>query len=708
MSPRARGTLLGALLLACSACGSDPSAAVTPSPVPPLAANPCADGFVLDADGACVDMPAPASCPGGTRPRVGSITCEPVGWVAACPAGTTRDASGFGCADAAPAAPCTGATREAVGAPSCVPVGDCTGAFPPAGAILVDASLADAQVDATHVKTLAAGVSAAGDGATVAIAAGTYEDAVTIDKHVTVVGRCAANVEIKSPPGSVKAGIEVRATGVVVRGVTLTGHVDGVAVKSSGEATIEDVVVRASRYAGLYVEGGRATIQRTKIEDTVPQADARGGFDLAVGVGAEATLTDGTLSGGVQAVLAGADAKITLTRVVVTRQAPNPASNVRATGVVAVGGARVTVAQSVLHDLTADSAVAAEDDGVVEVTDTIVRDVHIEGAAARGYGVTATFGGHVVMRSSMLTNIENTAALCRDDKSTLDLTSVAIVAPAPVGNPIGASTSDGRGGGLAVSGKGKATLDGVAILGAWGVAAFVDAGGALDLKHSLVDATRGTSGAEPAKAIAVGFVVLNGASATVTDVSITRSSAAGLSLGKGSSLRGDHLLVRDVLEGVTDTAGSGIAVGPGSTLDLEASVVDGATTSGILIKEGSATLVRFARSSIRRTKKARSGFGHGVTLGSGARVVLSGTSLVDNPGIGLAVDGGRALVDGVTIARNGVGIHAQNGSFLVEGDDADAESLGDGEVRVASTTRFSSNETRIGSGLVLLPSPVLF
>ena len=91
MSPRARGTLLGALLLACSACGSDPSAAVTPSPVPPLAANPCADGFVLDADGACVDMPAPASCPGGTRPRVGSITCEPVGWVAACPAGTTRD-----------------------------------------------------------------------------------------------------------------------------------------------------------------------------------------------------------------------------------------------------------------------------------------------------------------------------------------------------------------------------------------------------------------------------------------------------------------------------------------------------------------------------------------------------------------------------------------------------------------------------------------
>ena len=710
MSSRALGTILGALVFACSACSSDPEASpAPPAPVTEPPANPCAEGFALDADGACVDVPSPASCPGGTRPRVGSSTCEPVGWQSACPAGTTRDATGFGCADVAPAAACTGATREAVGAASCVPVGDCTGAFPPAGAIVVDASLADAQLDATHVRTLAAGVAAASDGATIAIAAGTYDEAVTITKPVTVVGRCAASVEIRSPAGSVKPGIDVRTTGVTVRGVTLTGHVDGISVAKLAEATIEDVVIRGSRYAGLYVEGGRATIQRTKVEDTVPQADARGGFNLAVGVGAEATIVDSTLSGGVQGVLAGgADTKLTMTRVVVTRQAPNPASNVRPTGVVAVGGARVTVAQSIIRDLVADGAAAAEDDGVIDLTETIIRDVHISGSAARGYGVLATLGGHIVARSSMISAVENTAALNRDESSTLDLSSVAVVAPTPKGNPIGAGKSDGKGGGIAVSGKAKATLDGVVILGAWGVAAFVDAGGALDVKHSLIDATRGTSGADPSRATAVGFVVLNAARATVSDVTITRSSGAGLSLGKGSSLGGDHLLVRDVLEGSTDTAGAGIGVGPGSTLDLEASVVDGATTTGLFIKEGSGTLVRFARSSVHGTRMARTGFGHGVTVGVGARVVLSGTSLVDNPGIGLAVDGGRGLVDGVVIARNGVGIHAQNGSFLVEADDADADSLGDGEVRVASTTRFSSNATRVGSGIVPLPSPVLF
>ena len=117
--------------------------------------------------------------------------------------------------------------------------------------------------------------------------------------------------------------------------------------------------------------------------------------------------------------------------------------------------------------------------------------------------------------------------------------------------------------------------------------------------------------------------------------------------------------------------------------------------------------MRFARSSVHGTKLARGGFGHGVTVGLGARVVLAGTSLVDNPGIGLAVAGGRALVEGATLARNNVAIHAQSGSFLVEADDTDAESLGDGEVRVASTTRFTSNATRVGSGIVPLPSPVL-
>lgn len=101
------------------------------------------------------------------------------------------------------------------------------------------------------------------------------------------------------------------------------------------------------------------------------------------------------------------------------------------------------------------------------------------------------------------------------------------------------------------------------------------------------------------------------------------------------------------------------------------------------------------------------GFGHGITVRNEARVVLTGTSIVDNPGIGIAVDGGRALLGAGAIARNAVGIHVQGGSFLVEADDPDASSLGAGEVRIAASTRFASNATRIGSGVVPLPAPIL-
>lgn len=697
-------------LLFLAACSSDPvTASAPPSETPPPAGDsPCAAGFALDADGACVDAPAPATCPGGTRPRLGSPACEPVGWQSTCPAGTKRDASGFGCADAVPAAACNGATREAADLASCVPVGDCTGAFPPAGAIVVDAMLADGQLDATHVRTVAAGVAAASDGATIAVAAGTYDDAVTLTKQVTLVGRCAAQVEIRSPAGSTSAGIDVRAAGVTVRGLTLTGHVKGVAVTRSGEATIEDVVVRGARYSGLYVDGGRVTIRGTKVEDTGPQADRRGGFDLAVGVGGEASVFDSALAGGVQGVLAGgADTKVALTRVVITKQAPNPASDVRPAGMAVVSGARVTVAQSVIRDVVGDAAAFVQEDGVVDLTETIVRDVHIGGAAARGYGLLAILGGHLVVRSSLISAIERGAVVVRDQGSSLQLVSSTVRGPnGSSSTPAPGLMSDGKGAGVSAVASAKASLDGVAILGSWGISAYADTGGALEMKHSFVDAPRGFEGGDPARGFA-GAINVNGGSAVVSDVTLTHCSGSAVGIGKSGRLSGDHLFVRDVIEGGIESAGAGLSVGASGDVDLDASVIDRATSTGLIVTEGAGTIVRLARSSIHGTRPARSGFGHGITVRGEARVVLTGTSIADNPGIGIAADGGRALLDGATIARNAVGIHAQGGSFLVEASDPDADSLGDGEVRVAASTRFASNATRIGSGTVPLPAPIL-
>lgn len=712
--PRLLGATARALVPACAAllllgCSSDagPAAVTAPPAAAPATEGPCAPGFAQDADGACMDTPAPESCPPGTRPRVGSATCEPVGWTSTCPTGTKRDASGFGCIDPAPSAACTGATREAYGAATCAPIGDCNAAFPPAGAIIVDGSFGDLELDATHVRTIAEGIAAATDGSTIAIETGTYAEAVTVAKRVTMVGRCAAQVEIQSPTGSVEPGIAVETTGVVVRGLTLTGHVDGIAVERAAQADIDSVVIRGARFAGLLVEGARATVRASKIEGTLPGPDGRGGYDVAAGDGAEASIDDTTIAGGIQGIFGASDGtRVALTRVVVTRQAPYPSSKMRPAGIAAVTGARVAVARSSIRDLDGDGGAVVEADGTVELTESIVRGIRMSGSAARGYGLIATLGGHLVARATMVSDIEGTSILARDQDSTLELSAVTLLGPVAKGPPALAPKSDGRGAGVTVQTKAKASLDGVAILGAWGFGMYVDAGASLDVRRSFVDGTRAPQGADPSKAFAVGLTV-NAATATVSDVTISRSSQAGVTAGKKGRLRGDHLLVRDVIEGSVASSGSALTVGENADVDLDASVFDGATSSGVIVTEGGASAIRLSRSVVRGTRKGRDGYGHGVTVRVGARVVLEATSVVDNPGIGVAVDGARALLGGTSIARNGVGIHAQGGSFLVEGDDADVDSLGDGEVRVAPSTRFTSNATRVGSGEVPLPSPVL-
>ena len=706
--------MLGAFMMACSSDDGDAPVVPPVEMPPPVPERACAEGFALDADGACLSAPAPETCPGGTRPRVGSTTCEPVGWKSACPPGTTRDASGFGCTSPAPPAPappapatCTGATREAYGQAACVPIGDCTAAFPPAGAIVVDASFADGELDATHFRTLESAVAAAGAAATIAVAAGVYDEAITVQKPLTLIGRCAASVEVRSPAGSTKAGIDVRAKGVTVRGMTLTGHVDGVSVSSSGDATVESVVVRDARFAGLYVEGGHLAVKGTKVENTVPRADRRGGFDLAVGVGARASVEDSTLSGGVQGVLAGgAGTKLLMTHVVITGQAPSAMSTARPAGVAAVGESHVSISRSVIRDLVADGGAVVEDEATIEIDETIVRNVHIAGSSARGYGLTSTYAGHMVVRSSLLEAIEGLAVLAADEGSSLQLVDTTVLGPGTTKPPSGALASEGRGGGVVVKKKAKASLDGVAVVGTWGYGLGSDTGGMLELKRSLVDNPRGLLGVAPSKSNAFGLSV-SGASATVSDVTITRCSAAGITVGKKGRITGERVFVRDVLEGEVISSGAGLAVGEAGEVDLDASVIDRATAAGVLITRGGNSVVRLARSSVRHTRQTPEGYGHGVTVRLEARVVLTGTSVVDNPGIGIAADGGRALIEGATVARNAVGIHAQSGSFLVELDDPDAESLAEGEVRVAKSTVFTGNATRIGTGFVPVPGPVL-
>lgn len=708
MKKKALALALVALLAACGdeEATSSPPAAARPPPA-------CVAGFALDPRGFCIEQVTTDSCAAGTRAKIGSTKCEPVGWTTSCPAGMEKDASGWGCVDKrAPA--CDGATRESQGTGKCVPVGDCNAAFPPAGAIVVDDSFTDGQVDATHFKTIAAAIAAAPAGSIVAVETGTYAEELKIDKKLELIGRCAD--EVKITPGALGTTdpgilVENKASGVVIRGLTLEGpHIGGIDVYFGSDALIEEVVVEGSKLWGVIVDASTATIKRSKIGGTILGPDpngkeTKGGWAIAAGA-STVSIDDVDLVGGTTGIFSGTtDTQISASRVVIRGQAPQPP--VRAAGAYARAG-RILLQRAVIHDLVADGAISADQPRtIIEARDTVIRDVKV-GNGARGYGVVAYGGGEAELRNVSVIGAESVGLLARDGGSILTAVDTVVRGPAKsyaVPDEDLTVTSERAGIGVQVLDKAQMNLENVAVIEAWGWSAYADSGGALDLKHVLIDGTRVLEPKrQPALPFAVGLSV-NGAKATIDDVTITRSTLVAVGAGKNGEITGMGLYVRDVVATEPVGTGAGVATGDGAKVDLEGSAVVDSMTSGILAMHGNAATIRFANGSIHGTRTAPEGFGHGVLVATGGEAVIERTSVFDNAAIGVAASGGRAKLVSAIVAKNPVAIHVQQGSFIVEStDEAD---LSDNEVRVSPDSRFLDNGSKLGSGEIPVPTNVI-
>lgn len=700
MPVRVFRTFLFAVTLLIGACSSESASA--PPETPPSLVD-CAEGFARNAGGLCVETTAAEPCASGTRATIGKTTCEAVG-MSACPPGTKPDPSGWGCTDTLPAGGCDGATREAVGSATCVPIGDCSAAFPPAGAILVDDDFSAAQLDATHFRKIGDAIAAAAAGSTIAIDAGTYTEDLVVDKALTLAGRCPSQVRIEATPTLATSVRVVGATGVVVRGMTLHGQYEGASAYGGAEATFEDLVVDGAGF-GILADSSQATVRRSKITGSKLQSDKRGGWGVSAGNGGNIDIDDAAIVGGNAAIFSATDdASILVTRTVVTGQSPQAPK--RAVGVVAFAG-NVYVERSIIHDLSADSGLAAEGSGRLDVRSTIVRDVHVSGSLARGHGVTSFGGGKVTLRAVTVAHAESVGLFVRDARSLLNAYDTTVVGPDKSGTVPGndfALSSARSGVGVMANDSSKVSLEGVAVVGAWGMGITSDTRATLTVKSSLIEATRPVVTPAPnAFSFAVGLQI-RASSATVDDVTIAKSTLAGLVVGKEGTVKGKNVLLRDITATGDDAVASGIAAGDGGSIDLEASAVVDSSVSGVLATKGPAT-IRLAHSAIHGTRLVRAGFGHGVVVLEGASVRVEHTSIFDNAGIGIAASGGRGLVVSSDIAHNPVGVHVQGGSYLVESSgDADPES---NEVRVSPDSRFLGNGSRVGSGDVPMPGSIL-
>jgi hypothetical protein len=572
---------------------------------------------------------------------VGTTSCAP---------GFARDASGWGCAAVLPSSACTGATRPKLGETTCVPVGDCAAAFPPAGAILVDPTLAPAAIDATHVLTIADALAVATTGATIALADGTHTAApFTVGKSLTIVGRCPASTHLVAaqPPAATGVSITANAT---LRGLTLEGFTQALLVSGSVTLDAEDLVIENARSRALYaLRGAKVTMRRSVVRGTAPIGKSDQTLAVLVGTSATVALEDSAILASLDGALAVTDnvnTSASLTRTVI--QDTKPRADGKGGGAVRVfQGARLAITESAILDSTGIAVLALRREPATPPQVTISRSViartvpSAETGTAIGTAVNAAYDAVV----------------------TLDETTIA----------------DSQGLGLYAAEKAKLTLT----------------------KSVVVRVTRTPD------LYSQGASALRGATLDLSDSAVVKVGGSGVGGWSGGHVTMTRSLVRDIGGDVaqTFTLGQGLSALEASTIDATDSAIVDALELGVTAsKAGSA--VRLEGVLITRTDAAPTArFGHGMLAMDSATIALARSIVERQAGVGLFYASGGGFASGSLVRNNAIGVHAQEGSSIAEADTA-PDPVPAQAVVVTRDTRFIGNTTRVGAGVLPLPAPL--
>lgn len=708
--------LVGSLVFVASiACGGEappiaggPDASVVVVVHPDAEPVACASGTVRGADGAC-ETPgisacptvfgadpsglgcaeiSPASCPPGTRARVGQSECQPAGW-AICPLGFVRDDLGFGCADVTPASACAGASFEKIGDAACAPLPGCDAPFPPPDAtFFVDARFA--QVDATHFRTITDALAAAPDGATIAVDTSTYAESITIDRRLHLAGRCAREA-------SLQGAIRIRGD------VTLTGlRFQGLVVEAGARAIGRGLQIEGATGEGILVRGARVDLENTVIRSTNARPDGTSGRGIALEPGSQVALQNVSLANNREAGIDVEGSAIRLDDVVV-RATQLDGSRASAAGVQGRQGAQITL-NRVASFANLRAGLRLTDGARATATSLVVRDtaggagiVVRDGAGLSGTSLTldrnkdyalavldsgtATLTAAAIQRTRRANPLAGTVAIAvAADNGSVRLESSALLANSDRGllSTAGHATAidtliDGTEGALApgvgITQLGHVRLTGVTVTNSGGAALIVQSGTA-ELSESIVATTRAFTGAQ----VGAGLVVNTG-TATIDGCVVKDNASFGIIFGNVRGGRARGTISRSLVartfgrDGRTEDQqeGFGVWVSEGSTLALSLSDLDQNENGALGVHHGAHVTVE--RSLFRRTKPNKLGsYGNGIY--SEGVLELSDSALVGNTTIGLQAHGptahvtvDRVLIDATRPKSDGVFGHGVAASF---------------------------------------------
>jgi len=610
---------------------------------------------------ACKDNEVPM--PGGGCKRVGverceggikappHWTCQPIGPPKKCLAGWEKVAGGW-CEPIVPPQACAGLTMAKIGLRTCQPIMDCgAGKWgkikTTAATIFVDNSYTGYDADGSQAKPyryINPTVYKAPAGAHIAVAAGTYQEDININRPITIEGVCPQKVTIDGQSQQDYGTVDAFSTGVTIRGVTVTGNREGVYVlgpdasvvlervavvgcgdegiyTKRGSVVVRDSLVSGNRDTGIILIGSKGTVESTVIRNTQPRAsDNSRGHGIAAGpyqqygstLEVMGCVLQGNRTAGIEVWGAPAKVSKTLIRDTMSRAKDDfQGAAILATMELGIKKeTELTLSDSVLANNTYSGIVIQS--SKVTVQRSVVRDTQSNKNLQTGRGISATlipgktFPSTLAVADSVVINNRDTGILFGSSGGKVERTIVANTKPTLKAITSGNEHPGMRGYGIAVTphpgvtaGAPVQIID--SLVSANHTTGILFAGWQGSVTGTIVSDTkpdaydnRGGIG------VAVQAVVKTGIPSTVqvSDSLIERNRSEGIHL-LSSAMTLERSIIRHTgAEEASKLYGFGLValaqtyVGKPSKLTARDCVVTHSTTSGIGIADSSGTLER--------------------------------------------------------------------------------------------------------------------
>jgi hypothetical protein len=513
----------------------------------------------------------------------------------------------------------------------------------------------------------------------------TFGQGVALGSGARVV---MSNVELRNNGETAlflnQAGTTGALSGVVIsatRPRASTGRLGwGVSVQAGATLTAERVVLEGNRAAGLLVaqRGSQATLTNVAVRDVAAGAD-NAGTPVGLGVAVQSgtlTWTGGLIervAGGFVDVQ-GADGTATLSGVTVRTSLPGPAARF---GVEARAGASLTLERVMVGDTVESGVLAIGPGSRVVVTNVQVRDV--DGVGVRAQEGRVTGAGLRVERARL-------NGVLAQRQGVLSVERCALLG-AP-GSGQGASAGEG----------GALSLSDCVVTGASTAGVYVrDVGTTAALARVEVRDTGRDDNGE----FGQGVLVESGATADLEDVVVLRAATAGLQVQQaGSALTVRRVTVQATQPNGQGTRGRGVNVSFGARFTATNTAFLDNQQVGVFVFDARAELVDTLVQGTRADPDGR--YGNGVQALTDGVLLVTGGAVDGSAGLGAAFAEGAGVIDGARLARNGIGIHTQDGSTLEELPTAPAM-LGRRQVVVTPATTFVGNDARTGAEQVPVP-----